>query len=128
MGKRKVMIVDDEDSFLRVTKINLEKTGKYEVETISDATGIISRVKLFNPDIILLDILMPKMDGVEVCKMLNENPVGRRIPIITLSALDTDKDKQIMYKLGVVDFLVKPIEKDELVAKIERALQNRYDE
>jgi DNA-binding response OmpR family regulator len=66
---------------------------------------------------------MPKIDGVEVCKMLNEDPEGRRIPIITLSALDTDKDKLMMYKLGVVDFLVKPIETDELISKIEKALQ-----
>jgi len=123
MEKRRVMIVDDEEHFLKITKINLEKTDKYEVETMSSAADIISRVKSFNPDIILLDILMPKMDGVETCKMLNEDPAVSRIPIITLSALDTDKDKLMMYKLGVVDFLVKPIEKDELIAKIEKALQ-----
>ena len=125
MEKRKVMIVDDEESFLKITKINLEKTGKYEVQTLSDARDIISQVKSFNPDVILLDILMPKTDGVEVCKMLNADPAVSRIPIITLSALDTDKDKLMMYKLGVVDFIVKPIEKDELIAKIEKALQYR---
>ena len=123
MEKRKVMIVDDEEHFLKLTKITLEKTGKYEVQTLSDARDIISLVKSFNPDVILLDILMPKTDGVEVCKMLNADPVANRIPIIALSALDTDKDKLMMYKLGVVDFLVKPIEKDELIAKIEKALQ-----
>jgi DNA-binding response OmpR family regulator len=125
MKKRKVLIVDDEQDFLKIAKINLEDTDKYEVQTMPDAREIISKIKSFNPDVILLDILMPKMDGVEVCKMLNQDPVGSRIPIITLTALDTDKDKLMMYKLGVVDFLVKPIEKDELVAKIERALQNK---
>jgi two-component system alkaline phosphatase synthesis response regulator PhoP len=123
MEKRKVMVVDDEEHFLKITKINLEKTGRYEVETMSDATGIISRVKSFNPDVIILDILMPKMDGVEACKLLNKDSAGKFIPIITLSALDTDKDKLMMYKQGIVDFLVKPIEKDELIAKIEKALQ-----
>jgi len=123
MEKRKVMIVDDEEDFLKITKINLEKTGKYEVQTMSDAADIISKVKSFNPHIILLDILMPNMDGVEALKVLNKDPLGKNIPIITLSALDTDKDKLMMYKLGVVDFLVKPIEKDELIAKIEKALQ-----
>jgi CheY-like chemotaxis protein len=125
MEKRKVMIVDDEESFLQITKINLEKAGKYEVETVSDATDIISRVRSFGPDIILLDILMPKVDGIEVCRMLNADPALSRVPIITLSALDTDKDKLMMYKLGVVDFLVKPIEKDELISKIEKALKYR---
>jgi len=125
MEKRKVLIVDDEEHFLKITKINMEKTGKYEVRTLSDARDIISQVKSFNPDVILLDILMPKTDGVEVCKMLNADPAVSRIPIIILSALDTDRDKLMMYKLGVVDFLVKPIEKDELIAKIEKALQYR---
>ena len=126
MEKRKVMIVDDESDFLKIAKINLENTGKYEVQTSSDARDIISRVKSFNPDVILLDILMPKIDGAEACRMLNEDSAGERIPIIILSALDTDKDKLMMYKLGVVDFLVKPIEKDELIAKIEKALKNKY--
>ena len=125
MKKRKVMIVDDEIDFLKITKINLEKTGKYEVQTLSEAAGIISQVKSFNPDIILLDILMPKIGGVEACRMLKEDPAGRRVPIIILSALDTDKDQLMMYKLGVVDFLTKPIETDELISKIEKALQNK---
>ena len=122
MGKRKVMIVDDEQDFLKIAKINLENTGNYEVQTLSDAREILVRVKSFNPDVILLDILMPKMDGVEACRMLNDDPAGQGIPIITLTALDTNKDKLMMYKLGVVDFLVKPIETDELIAKIEKAL------
>ncbi len=125
MAKRKVLIVDDEEDFLKITKLNLEMTGRYEVEALSDSTNILSRVKLFKPDIILLDILMPKSDGVEVCKLLNEDPAGKSIPIITLTALDTNKDRLMMYKLGVVDFLAKPIGKDELIAKIERALQNK---
>jgi CheY-like chemotaxis protein len=87
MEKRKVMIVDDEEHFLKITKINLEKTGTYEVQTISDARDIISRVKSFNPDVILLDILMPKMDGAEVCKMLNEDPAFNRVPVKIEKAL-----------------------------------------
>jgi two-component system, OmpR family, alkaline phosphatase synthesis response regulator PhoP len=123
MKKRRILIVDDEQDFLKLAKINLEDTGNYEVETMLDAREIISQVRSFKPDVILLDILMPKMDGVEVCRMLNQNPVVSGIPIITLTALDTDKDKLMMYKLGVVDFLVKPIETDQLITKIEHALQ-----
>ncbi|MBN1871372.1 MAG: response regulator [Candidatus Omnitrophica bacterium] len=125
MDKRRVMIIDDEKDFLKITKINLELTGRYEVETISDATGILSRIKAFAPDVILLDILMPKIDGFEVCQKLNKYPSGRNIPVLVLSALDTDKDKLAMTKLGVAGFLIKPIEKDELIAKIEDALRNR---
>ncbi len=113
----------NEEDFLKIVKLNLEDTGNYEVLTLPDASGIIARVNSFNPDIILIDILMSKVDGAEACKMLNDDLVGRGIPIITFSALDTDKDKLMMYKLGVVDFLVKPIEEDELISKIEKALQ-----
>ncbi|MFH1837208.1 MAG: response regulator [Candidatus Omnitrophota bacterium] len=123
MEKKKIMIVDDEEDFLRITKINLENTGEYEVMTLSNAANIISLVRTFKPNVILLDILMPKIDGPEACKMLNEDPIGKGTPIITLSALDTDKDRLMMYKLGVVDFIIKPIEKDVLIAKIEKALR-----
>ncbi len=123
MGKKRVMIVDDEKDFLEITKINLEMTDKYEVMALSSAENIISQVQKFKPDIILLDIIMPKIDGVEVCERLNEDPEGAGIPVISLSALDTDKDKLMMYKLGIVDFLVKPIEKNIRIAKIEKALQ-----
>ncbi|MDD5437239.1 MAG: response regulator, partial [Candidatus Omnitrophica bacterium] len=91
-------------------------------EVMSDATGILALVKSFNPDVILLDVLMPKMDGMEACKILNEDPEGRKIPIIVLSALDTEKVKTTMYGLGVVDFLIKPIEINELISRIEKIL------
>jgi len=125
MKKRKILIVDDEENLLELLKINLEHTGKYEVQTLQDGRDILSQVKSFNPDLMLVDILMPKIDGVELCRILNADPVANRIPIITLSALDTDKDKLMMYKLGVVDFLVKPIESDALIAGIEKALRNK---
>jgi DNA-binding response OmpR family regulator len=126
MNKRKkILIVDDEANFLSLLKITLESTGDYEVQTLMDGREILTRTKEFRPDVILLDILMPKMDGVEVCKILNADPDVNRIPILTLSALDTDTDKLMMYKLGVVDFLVKPIEKDTLILRIEKALRNK---
>lgn len=120
---KKVMIIDDEKDFLLITKLNLENTGKYEVMTMSDAQDVVSAVHEFKPQVILLDILMPKIDGVEVCKRLNADPEGRMVPIITLSALDTEKDKKMMYKLGVVDYLIKPIDINDLIMKIDKALE-----
>lgn len=123
MEKRKVMIVDDEEDFLKITKLNLEETGKFEVLALSDAKETISMLKIFKPDIILLDILMPAIGGIEVCEMLNNDPIGRSTPIIVLSALEKTADKLKAYKVGVVDYLIKPIELDTLVAKIEKALR-----
>ena len=122
MSKRKILIVDDEVDFLKITKLNLEETGKFEVRTLSNAKELISQLKSFWPEVILLDLLMPGIGGLEVCDMLNNDPVGQRLPIIILSALDKDKDKLNAYKKGVVDYLTKPIEKDVLIAKIEKAL------
>ncbi len=123
MEKKRVMVVDDEQDFLKITKINLEQTGRFEVVTVSDATGIVSLVKSFCPDVILLDILMPKTGGVEACKMLSTDPAAKDIPVIVISALDTKKDRLAMKELGVVDFLVKPIEMDELISRIEQVLE-----
>ena len=121
--KKKVLVVDDETDFLKIVKINLEETNNYEVLTLSSANDIVSQVHIFKPDIILLDILMPGIDGIETCKMLNKDSMGERIPIIILSALDKDADKLKTFKAGVMDYLVKPVKKEVLISKIEKHLQ-----
>ncbi len=125
MKKIRVMIVDDEEDFLKITKINLEETGRFEVAVVADATDIMSCVRSFRPDVVLLDIIMPKMGGAEICRMLSSDPAGQGIPVIVVSALDTEKDRRIMKELGAVDFLAKPLETKELVSRIEKALQSR---
>jgi len=120
--KIKVLLIDDEKDFIMITKINLEQTGNYTVKDLSTAKDIVSQVKLFNPDIILLDILMPEIDGVKACQMLKSEPGSKKIPVIVLSALDTDKDRGVMNKLGTKKFLVKPIETYEIIAAIKEVL------
>jgi DNA-binding response OmpR family regulator len=121
--KKKVLIIDDEKDFLKITKLNLERTGKYEVMTSSDAKDIISQVHSFSPDIILIDMLMPGIGGLEACQMLNSDSVSIKIPIIVLTALDKNTDKLKAYKLGIIDYIVKPVDVDNFIAKIEKALQ-----
>jgi CheY-like chemotaxis protein len=123
--KRKILVIDDEESFLMLVKLNLENTGKFEVMTSPSAKDIVAQVNTFKPDIVLLDIIMPGIRGIEACEMLNKDPVGARIPIIILSALDKDYDRLSAYKVGVVDYLAKPIDKAELIRKIEKALEFR---
>jgi CheY-like chemotaxis protein len=125
MDKKKVMIVDDEVDFLKMVKLNLEASGKFEVLAFSNVNEIISQLHSFKPDVILLDMVMPGIDGIEACEMLNQDPIGQSIPILILSALDKDKDKLSAYKKGVVGYLTKPIERDMLIAKIERALGSK---
>lgn len=123
MDKKKVLIIDDEDDYLKITKLNLEETNNYEVMTLLSAKDIIPSIHSFKPDIILLDMLMSSVGGVEACEMLNEDQFGSRIPIIVVSALDKNADRLKAYKVGVVDYISKPAGKNELIAKIEKALQ-----
>lgn len=123
MKKRKVMVIDDEEDFLQMLKLNLEQRGKYDVLTLSSAKDIVSQVNDFKPDVILLDLLMPEVGGIEACQMLNDDPIGSQTPIIALSALDKDADKLKAYKVGVVDYLTKPVGIDTIVKSIEKALK-----
>ncbi len=123
MNKSRILVIDDEKDFVKITKLNLEESGEYEVKGLLSAKDFILQVHSFKPDVILLDLLMPVIGGIEACQMLNNDPIGKGIPIIILSALDKKTDKIKAYKEGVVEYLVKPIDKNDLIAKIEKVLQ-----
>jgi len=123
MDKKRILIIDDEKDFLTIVKMNLEKTDKYTVMTLSNAKDIISQIHAFKPEVILLDLLMPSIGGIEACEILNKDPFAQKIPVIIVSALEKQTDKLEAYKLGVTDYIVKPVEIDELVTKIEKALR-----
>lgn len=125
MEKRRVLVVDDEENLRKLLKLNLEATGKFTVETLANVKDLIDTLHMFKPEVILLDMLMPGLGGLEACEMLNRDPLGQGVPIIVLSSLAKDGDKRAAYGKGVVDYLVKPIEKDDLVAKIEKTLLNK---
>jgi len=127
MPKNKILVVDDEVDFTRLLKANLEETGKYEVFSLPNANDIISQVHAFKPDIILLDIIMPGVKGIEVCEMLNKDVVGKLIPIIIISALAKDADKYKAYKVGVVDYLEKPIELERLITKVDKYIHFKHE-
>ncbi|MFH1442108.1 MAG: response regulator [Candidatus Omnitrophota bacterium] len=123
MIKKRVLLVDDEPDFVEFIKLRLEEGSNYEVKGLLDAKDIIFHVHTFNPDVILLDLLMPGIGGLEACEILNKDPLGITIPIIILTALDKEVDKVKAYKLGVVDYLVKPVESSILLEVVERAIK-----
>lgn len=123
MAKRKVMIVDDEKDFTKMLKLNLEETKNFEVLALNEGKNIISELEKFRPDIILLDLLMPNVGGIEACEMLNKHPLGAKVPIIILSALNKSVDMLKAYKVGVVDYLTKPVEIQDVILSIEKALK-----
>jgi CheY-like chemotaxis protein len=128
MPKNKILVIDDEVDFTRLLKVNLEETGKYEVLALPNANDVISQVHTFKPEIILLDIIMPGAKGIEVCEILNKDIIGKAIPIIIISALAKDADKYKAYRVGVVDYMEKPIEVERLIVKIDKYIQFKHTE
>ena len=125
MEKKKILIVDDEEHIANMIKMRLEYAGEYEVKTLFDASDIINKVHAFKPDVILLDLLMPDIGGLEVCRRLNDDATAYPIPIIVISALSTDIDKLKAYKLGIIDYIVKPFDAKILITAIEKVIKTK---
>lgn len=123
MEKKKILVVDDEEHIANLIRVRLECAGEYEVKLLFEATDIISQVRAFKPDVILLDLLMPDIGGLEVCRRLNEDAITYAIPIIVVSALSKDIDKLKAYRLGIIDYIIKPFDSKLLIAAIERAIR-----
>src|SRR5215510_918539 len=121
---KKILIVDDETINLDFFDVMLSKLG-FTVEKAKDGEEALERVKKFFPDIILLDNVMPNMSGWEVTKILKSDTKYREIPIIMFSALDDVKDKVEGFELGVDDYITKPFNFSEVLARIRAVLRNR---
>ena len=119
---KKVLIVDDERDFCFLIKDNLEITGKYKVIIATDGKNGIRAAMDHKPDLILLDIIMPVMDGFEVLKRLKEEEKTQSIPVIMLTAKTDDDSKTRAASLYNEDYIVKPVGMAELRAKIAKVL------
>jgi DNA-binding response OmpR family regulator len=122
--RKKILIVDDEQINLEFFEVMLSKLG-FIVEKASDGVEALEKVKRFYPDLIMLDNIMPRMSGWEVTKTLKNDPKFREIPIIMFSALDDVKDKVEGFSLGIDDYITKPYNFSEVLARIRAVLRNR---
>jgi DNA-binding response OmpR family regulator len=120
----KILIVDDDSVNLEFFQLMLSKLG-FTVEEANDGIEALSKLKKFYPDLILLDNIMPRMSGWELTKNLKNDPKFRDIPIIMFSALDDIKDKIAGFDLGVDDYITKPFNFSEVLARIKATLRNR---
>ena len=115
---KKILVVDDEDDILQFLKLVLHEKG-YTVETATGGHEALTRAQLERPDLILLDIMMPQMDGWEVLKLLRVDPETARIPVAMLSARTEAKDRVQGLQEGAIDDICKPFSLQELIGKIE---------
>ncbi len=122
MKKTSILLVDDEPQLLRLVRSNLELAG-YRVFTALDARTALKLVDTEVPDLIILDIMLPEMDGYELCRRIRE---FSSVPIIMLTAKVEDSDKVRGLKLGADDYLTKPFSVQELLARIEAVLRRTH--
>lgn len=111
---RRILIVDDEEKIRELIRMNLELAG-YECDEAEDGEMALEKLKKFNPELALLDIMLPKKNGYEIAN----NFINKNIPIIFLTAKDSVSDKVKGLKIGAEDYIVKPFESMELLARIE---------
>ncbi len=116
--KKKILVVDDEDDILHFLELVLREKG-YEVATASGGHEALTRAQLERPQLILLDIMMPQMDGWEVLKLLRVDDDTAQIPVAMLSARTEAKDRVQGLQEGAVDYICKPFSLQELLGKIE---------
>ena len=118
--KKYILIVEDDEINQSILVEFLQYD--YEITTANNGEECISSVNEHLPDLILLDIMMPVMDGYEVIKSCRNDPKYKDIPIIVVSAMATKEEKQVVYDLGVMDYITKPFEEEQLFSTIKKYL------
>jgi len=114
MAKGRILVVDDEIYIVHILDFSLGMEG-YEVLTALDGEQALEKARLEHPDLIVLDIMMPKLDGYETCKMLKSDESTRNIPVILLSAKGRNVDQKVGFEAGADDYITKPFSPRKLV-------------
>ena len=122
-GRRRVLLVDDEPAIIKVIGKGLQAAG-YEVLTSMDGEDAMSKAQLGNPDVIILDLMLPKKSGFEVCAALKKDPRLQRIPIIIFTGKGKEMDEKLCRELGANAYITKPHASKELIEQIEVLLAN----
>jgi two-component system alkaline phosphatase synthesis response regulator PhoP len=117
-----ILTIEDETDIANLIKLYLEKEG-YRVTHISDGANGLSEVFRLKPNLLILDLMLPGMDGLEICKKVREKPETRTIPILMLTAKGEEVDKIIGLELGADDYLTKPFSPRELTARVKALLR-----
>jgi len=124
MDKERILLIEDEKNIAELVRYNLQREG-YRVAFAADGEAGLRLVDQDPPDLILLDLLLPRIDGMEVCRRLKQNARARAIPVIMLTAKAGETDKVTGLELGADDYVTKPFSPRELVARVRAVLRRR---
>jgi DNA-binding response OmpR family regulator len=120
--QHKIMVVDDEADVIDMLVMNLRSAG-FQVITVEDGAAALVKARNESPSLIILDLMLPKMPGLEICKVLKGDPATRHIPVIMLTAKAEEVDKIVGLELGADDYVTKPFSPRELILRINRSLR-----
>ena len=124
MRRKKILVVDDEKDFTKMIKTSLETRGKYKVRTQNIPSWALDTIRIFKPDLILLDIMMPGgISGDEIARRIKDDEAIKDIPVVFLTAMMTEKEvAERDGSIGGYPFIAKPVKIEELIAYIEKTL------
>jgi DNA-binding response OmpR family regulator len=122
MAKLKVMVIDDEPDIVKLVKISLEMAN-FEVITAFSGKEALEKAQQIVPDLFLLDIMMPEMNGYEVCQKLKANESTRKVPVVMLTAKGQKGDAEQGLKVGAADYIIKPFDPYELGEQVHELLR-----
>jgi len=125
--KPKVLVVDDEPDIIELVKFNLQHAG-FEVVAAESGDEALQKVRSASPDLVILDVMLPEVDGLEVCKLLRRDAATARLPIIMLTAKAGEVDRILGLEIGADDYLTKPFSPRELVLRVKKLLQRSQEE
>lgn len=124
MAGEKILIAEDEKDIQKVIKITLKFKGGFDVKFANNGFEVLEMVKAEKPDLIILDVMMPGMDGYETCRNLKSNAGTADIPVVFLTAKAQEKEIEEGLRLGAIDYIRKPFEPDEFNGKVQSILKS----
>jgi len=122
MKKGTILVIDDEKDLIELVRYNLEKEG-FDVIAATDGQSGLDVVRRHRPDLVVLDLMMPGLDGLQVCQQLRSDPRSNRVPVIMLTAKATEPDRIVGLELGADDYITKPFSPREVVARVKAVLR-----
>ena len=124
MDKKRILLVEDEKDLVDIVKFRLE-ANNYEVVVAYDGQEALDRAKKEKPDLIILDLMLPKIDGFKVCRMLKFDEKYKKIPIIMFTARAQESDKKLGEEVGADAYITKPFDLEEVLVLVQRAMESR---
>jgi two-component system, OmpR family, phosphate regulon response regulator PhoB len=123
VSSKRILVVEDEKDVIDLLSLHLRKAGGFIVSSTCDGSAGLSKAREVKPDLIILDLMLPKMSGLEVCKVLKTDPATRHIPVLMLTAKAEEVDRIVGLELGADDYVVKPFSPREVILRIKAILR-----